>query len=86
MKRALEVARLRRALALEVEPIAGGYRVSGGRQPRDVTEREGRFACGCEDQVFHPDLTCKHIVASVLRQRLGATLFAAVRAAVGEDQ
>lgn len=84
MKRDLEVARLRRALALSVEPIAGGWRVSGGSQPRDVVELDGRLCCGCEDQVFHSDLICKHLVAAVLRQRLGATLYAAIQAATQE--
>lgn len=82
MRQALEVARLRRALALTAEPIPGGYRITGGSQPRDVLVTNGQATCCCEDALFHPGQPCKHELAAILRLRLGAALFNAVRVAV----
>lgn len=83
MSRTLEVSRLRRALALHVEPIAPGrFRVSGGREPHEVRDVSGQLCCGCHDAVFHPRASCKHATAVVLFDRLGAELFAFVRDAV----
>ncbi len=63
---AIDAARLQRAIWLEVQPIAGGYLVSGGTAD-NVVEVDGELVrCDCSDARIHGD-GCKHSLALRLR-------------------
>jgi len=80
--RAVDPARLARAIHLEVQRLAGQvYRVSGGARPHRVTVApHGMIACDCWDAATRPG-RCKHALA-VRVLRLDPDLRAALRVLV----
>ena len=83
--RAVDPARLLRALNLEVEPLAPGvYRVIRGREPHTVRiGPRGPWECDCADSAWRPGTRCKHIIGVYLYRQLAAPVRTALQAAVG---
>jgi len=84
--RAVDPARLLRALGLTVTPVGPDtYRVTGGREPHLVQVRHGkRWLCDCSDTAFRRGRRCKHIIATFLARQLGPGVLAALRDTVTE--
>lgn len=59
----VEARRLDRARLLRVQPVRGGYLVTGGSEPRAVT---AGLRCECPDHDRTP--LCKHVLAALLLQ------------------
>ncbi len=62
----IDAARLQRAVWLKIQPVSGGYLVSGGRNSH-VVEADGALVrCHCPDAERMGD-SCKHSLALRLR-------------------
>ena len=82
--KALDVGRVRRSRALDVEPLADGvFRVSGGREPHTVNRLASeKIGCDCADARYHTG-PCKHAVAVHLHRRVDGRVLDALRSALG---
>ena len=62
----IDAGRLQRAIWLKIQPISGGYLVSGGASGHVVEVDGGRVTCHCPDAERMGD-GCKHSLALRLR-------------------
>ena len=62
----IDAGRLARAIWLKVQPVSGGYLVTGGAAGHVVEVDGGRVTCHCPDAARMGD-SCKHSLAIRLR-------------------
>ena len=83
MRTTLDPARTRRALSLNVTPLADGrYRVAGGQAPHSVTTAEVPWECDCADARYGSAGRCKHVVAVYFDRQLDSRVRDALQTAL----
>ena len=82
----LDPGRTRRALSLNVTPLADcRYRVRGGTAEHVVRADELPWRCDCRDAAYRPDVRCKHVLGTYLHRQLAPAVRDALRSALGSS-